>query len=110
MSWSASLDKVKSAIGLDGRHTVEDVVGEICDARQMLQDLAISLGYDGDQVGVDGSLVSDIEFVRQLIMPLQRERVRDVGSILIVPAPGDMCGNTKQLPDGAKCPGCRACS
>jgi len=30
--------------------------------------------------------------------------------IEIVEAPGDMCGNTKRLPSGGRCPGCRACS
>jgi hypothetical protein len=27
----------------------------------------------------------------------------------IVEAPGDLCGNTRRLPNGAPCPGCRAC-
>lgn len=31
-------------------------------------------------------------------------------NILIVEAPGDRCGNTKRLPDGSACPGCRACA
>ena len=30
-------------------------------------------------------------------------------SIVIVPAPGDQCGNTRKLPSGEDCPGCRAC-
>ena len=30
--------------------------------------------------------------------------------IKIVEAPGDRCGNTKTLPDGQPCPGCRACA
>jgi hypothetical protein len=29
--------------------------------------------------------------------------------VVIVPAPGDRCGNTRALPDGQPCPGCRAC-
>jgi hypothetical protein len=33
-----------------------------------------------------------------------------VASLEVVPAPGDMCGNTKTLPNGQPCPGCRACS
>jgi hypothetical protein len=31
------------------------------------------------------------------------------GDIEIVEAPGDRCGNTRRLPDGSPCPGCRAC-
>lgn len=34
---------------------------------------------------------------------------KKVGEIEVVEAPGDRCGNTKKLPDGSKCPGCRAC-
>ena len=30
--------------------------------------------------------------------------------IVIVSCPGDACSNTKKLPDGSRCPGCRACS
>lgn len=30
-------------------------------------------------------------------------------AFVVVPAPGDRCGNTKKLADGSKCPGCRAC-
>ncbi len=30
--------------------------------------------------------------------------------LVVVPAPGDLCGNTKYLVDGTRCPGCRACS
>jgi hypothetical protein len=30
--------------------------------------------------------------------------------IEVVEAPGDRCGNTKRLPDGSACPGCRACA
>lgn len=33
-----------------------------------------------------------------------------VAKLVIVPAPGDRCGNTKALEDGSPCPGCRACS
>jgi len=33
----------------------------------------------------------------------------DRPAIVIVPAPGDRCGNTGRLPDGTPCPGCRAC-
>lgn len=31
-------------------------------------------------------------------------------AIEVVEAPGDRCGNTKKLPDGSACPGCRACA
>jgi hypothetical protein len=30
--------------------------------------------------------------------------------IEVVSAPGDRCGNTGTLPDGSRCPGCRACA
>lgn len=32
------------------------------------------------------------------------------GGVMIVPAPGDRCGGSRKLADGARCPGCRACS
>jgi len=38
-----------------------------------------------------------------------RVRRRRNVKVEIVPAPGDLCGNTKILPDGGPCPGCRAC-
>jgi hypothetical protein len=41
---------------------------------------------------------------------LDARRAKPKGNkIEVVEAPGDLCGNTKKLPDGSKCPGCRAC-
>ena len=31
-------------------------------------------------------------------------------AVEVVPAPGDRCGGGGKLPDGSKCPGCRACA
>lgn len=38
--------------------------------------------------------------------PIVRRRIFPIE---VVEAPGDRCGNTKRLPDGSPCPGCRAC-
>lgn len=36
-------------------------------------------------------------------------QTRPLKAIEVVPAPGDLCGNTGLLPNGHLCPGCRAC-
>lgn len=41
---------------------------------------------------------------------LYADALKGMDAIVIVPAPGDACGNTKKLPNGSRCPGCRACS
>lgn len=37
------------------------------------------------------------------------EATPDGNKIEVVEAPGDRCGNSRKLPDGSPCPGCRAC-
>lgn len=49
--------------------------------------------------------------IRELLVgtPVVKATIAKVPAIEVVEAPGDMCGNTKKLPDGSRCPGCRAC-
>jgi hypothetical protein len=35
---------------------------------------------------------------------------RPANVVVVHEAPGDLCGGSRLLEDGSKCPGCRACS
>ncbi len=73
----------------------------------------------GVRVGEDDPLLISLDEAKRLLDSLQRAigRVQSTTlateyagrTFVIVDAPGDMCGNTRRLKDGTKCPGCRAC-
>jgi hypothetical protein len=47
---------------------------------------------------------------QKVAVQILQDRLGLTATIEIVSAPGDLCDNTKVLPDGSPCPGCRSCA
>lgn len=58
----------------------------------------------------DEALLCAMVRAERMFEVTERKQPRLPFDIVIEPAPGDRCGNTKKLESGERCPGCRACA
>lgn len=76
-------------------------------SKRVLQTILAALNSDND---ADTEVFEAEAWVEAALNDLNARARPRRARVIVESCPGDACGNTRKLPDGSKCPGCRACA